>query len=435
MDKRWIGVMTVILFFLLMFHTDLAEAQQKKGEKITLTVWGWSNNANMFKDLEPEFTKQHPNVTINPVEYGTEECKDKFLVTLMTGVGAPDVTLVDRVRIAPFLATEKLIDLTDKFSKLQSDYGAADWDCYLYKGRLFALPIDSGPGALFYRKDIFSESGVDMDRISTWDDYVTAGKKISKDLNGDGKIDRYMFAIRSDLPSQVAFFGMMLQSRGGRLNEPEDVVAPKTLETMRWWTELILKQKIAVYTKFWKGEHLQMLKEGLIASQPYPAFYTLFMQGAAYFPEQVGKWRVARFLPWEKGKPAGGGFGGAGALTTVQCKYPDIAADLIKLRCASVQSGVLGNSKYGFFPAYIPAQKELANLTIPLYGDQRFNEPVLKNAPYYSTWVYGMHYPTIQDAVGKAMDEIILSGVPVDKAMKDASEAAATLIRQQTGKQ
>ncbi|WP_333859635.1 ABC transporter substrate-binding protein [Clostridium sp.] len=48
------------------------------------------------------------------------------------------------------------------------------------KGRIYAVPWDTHPRALIYRKDIFSEQGINAETIKTWSDYIEAGRKINK---------------------------------------------------------------------------------------------------------------------------------------------------------------------------------------------------------------------------------------------------------------
>lgn len=416
-------IIALTVGFLLLFSVVTAFA----ADQITITAWGWSGLSEQFEAM-PDFQKKYPNIKIKSVEYGPEECKQKFLISLMAGIGAPDITFMDRPKVGPYLAFGGLVDLTDKVSGLKNDFSVADWDSYVYKGRIYALPMDSGPGGLWYRKDIFDEAGIDADSIETWDEYVSEGKKVVKDFDGDGKTDRYLLAVRADLPTEVEIFGMMLQSKGGSLNKPDDIVAADTIETMKWWTDLVVKDKVAVFTRFWRGEHAEMMKTGRIASQAYPAFFVLLLKGPAYSPEQEGKWRAKRFLAWEKGKPTGGGFGGCGPMIPKQSKYADIALDIIKTRCATVKSQVWANSEKGMFPPYLPAQKALSDITTSLFGEQRFNVPFIESIPDTPSWNYGMNFPIIMDCVGKAMDRIILEGAPIEEALTDAAEEARKLI-------
>jgi multiple sugar transport system substrate-binding protein len=45
-------------------------------------------------------------------------------------------------------------------------------------GDIFGLPMDSGPMALFYNKDVFDKYGVKVP--TTWQEYLEAARKIHK---------------------------------------------------------------------------------------------------------------------------------------------------------------------------------------------------------------------------------------------------------------
>ena len=44
--------------------------------------------------------------------------------------------------------------------------------------KAFAMPWDSGPVMMFYRRDFYKNAGVDPASIKSWDDFIAAGKKI-----------------------------------------------------------------------------------------------------------------------------------------------------------------------------------------------------------------------------------------------------------------
>lgn len=48
------------------------------------------------------------------------------------------------------------------------------------KGKVYAVPWDTYPRVLIYRKDIFLSQGIDAEAIKTWSDYIEAGRKINK---------------------------------------------------------------------------------------------------------------------------------------------------------------------------------------------------------------------------------------------------------------
>ena len=48
---------------------------------------------------------------------------------------------------------------------------------------------------LLYRDDLFKAAGVEMTEVETWDDFIAAGKKATRDLDGDGEVDQYAIVL------------------------------------------------------------------------------------------------------------------------------------------------------------------------------------------------------------------------------------------------
>ncbi|WP_368489505.1 ABC transporter substrate-binding protein [Clostridium sp. BJN0013] len=67
------------------------------------------------------------------------------------------------------------------------------------KGKVYAMPWDTYPKAVIYRKDIFLDQGIDAETIKTWSDYIEVGRKINKNTGKifaanalDGNSDIYL---------------------------------------------------------------------------------------------------------------------------------------------------------------------------------------------------------------------------------------------------
>ncbi len=61
-------------------------------------------------------------------------------------------------------------------------------------GKLVMMPFGCGTSFLATRDDWFKESAIASPQ--TWDDVLNAAKKLTKDVNGDGKTDRYGISLR-----------------------------------------------------------------------------------------------------------------------------------------------------------------------------------------------------------------------------------------------
>lgn len=86
------------------------------------------------------------------------------------------------------------IDLTDRLRDegLLDKINAPSFGAWTTRGRIFGLPHDVHPVLLAYRADLVEAAGIDVSKIETWDDLIRAFTPLMKDLDGDGRIDRYI---------------------------------------------------------------------------------------------------------------------------------------------------------------------------------------------------------------------------------------------------
>ena len=87
-----------------------------------------------------------------------------------------------------FTSSDRFYDLYELGAKeIEPDF--LDWKWKLGvtpEGAMIALPIDTGPTALYYRADLFEEAGLPTEpedvheQLGTWDQYFEAGQKLQE---------------------------------------------------------------------------------------------------------------------------------------------------------------------------------------------------------------------------------------------------------------
>ena len=83
----------------------------------------------------------------------------------------PDVAQIEYYALPQFALTKSLTDLTRYGAdKLEGNYTPGPWNSVNAGDRLYGLPMDSGPMALFYNKKVFDKYGITVP--TTWDEYV-----------------------------------------------------------------------------------------------------------------------------------------------------------------------------------------------------------------------------------------------------------------------
>src|SRR5262249_31794326 len=139
-----------------------------------VNVWSWNIAAKSLQHLTPAFEAKYPHVKV-VVDMTGARMQARLLLSLAAGVGAPDVSPFERSAAPHYLATHNLLDLPPAAARYRRAFPKPLWDNCTLNGRVYAIPWDMGPCAVYYKRDLFARYGVDPARIATWDDYIAAG--------------------------------------------------------------------------------------------------------------------------------------------------------------------------------------------------------------------------------------------------------------------
>lgn len=145
-------------------------------------VW-WHNSTTgpgkqFWDDAAADFTKLHPNVTIDVQPIQNEEL-DGRLQTAMNSGDAPDGFLArGGGKLKDMVEAGQVQDITDKISDEtkglipESAFAALTID-----GKVYGVPTAVLPGGIYYSKDLFAEAGI-TDTPKTMDELNDAVQKL-----------------------------------------------------------------------------------------------------------------------------------------------------------------------------------------------------------------------------------------------------------------
>jgi multiple sugar transport system substrate-binding protein len=132
-------------------------------------------------------------------------------------IGLKDVMLIDFVRFGvlqpldPYLkAKGATIDISDWVPALQESLS--------YKGQIWGVPEQWSPNVLYVHEGLFKQAGVPLPQKGyTWDSMLVWGKKLSRDVDGDGKTDVFGFG---GLSGRIDNLAGPIWSYGGTVFDP-----------------------------------------------------------------------------------------------------------------------------------------------------------------------------------------------------------------------
>lgn len=190
-----------------------------------------------------QFEEKHPNIKVKDITVGGLYYPK--IQTMIAGGSSPDIMWMGRgfgefAYRGVFLNLEPLI-AKDKTFNLSLYYPQAI-DLYKYKGSLCGFPLGLDISILVYNKNLFDEAEISYPTETwTYSDLLKAAKKLTRDINGDGKTDQWGVVMEAETrPNLGAFGGALLNKENTRclLDTPESIRA------LQFLVDLMRKHKV-----------------------------------------------------------------------------------------------------------------------------------------------------------------------------------------------
>jgi multiple sugar transport system substrate-binding protein len=147
----------------------------RTGEKVTLTFWSWVPGVDKAVDL---WNQENPEVQVKleKIPAGNSGGYAKMHSALKSGE-APDLAQVEYQVIPEFLLEDGLVDLEPLgVAEHRGDFVDWQWEQGVFGDSVYAVPLASGPMAMFYREDLFTKWGIAPP--TTWEEYGQAARRI-----------------------------------------------------------------------------------------------------------------------------------------------------------------------------------------------------------------------------------------------------------------
>lgn len=265
---------------LCMLLPGSVQAAEKIKLQVALTA-GRDPNVNIVQDygnikwsdlLAQEFQKEYPNVEVEFVVSTLQ----KVTVLIASGIG-PDIINGSSSDFVNLGKQGAFLDMAPLLKKEGIDYLKSQtfWEpqyrAFMDKDVLFALPQYLGTIAMFYNADMFDNMGINrpspsQDSTMDWDDFESIAKKLTRDTNGDAKVDVYGFT-KTWNGHRVGYW---MQAAGAQyypngdntrsaLNSDAAVKGLEYLQNLRWGSDVIAPPGVSVN---WEKAQAAIEEEG-----------------------------------------------------------------------------------------------------------------------------------------------------------------------------
>ncbi|MCC6441965.1 MAG: extracellular solute-binding protein [Armatimonadetes bacterium] len=294
----------------------------------TLRYWTFAKtHYDAYKAVIPAFEKKHPGVKVDLQLVSGTAVTSRLQAAFWADLDVPDLVEVEISSAGSFfrgpIQDVGFIDLTGRLKK--SGYYdrivKSRFAPYTNRGRIFGLPHDVHPVMLAYRRDIFEAERIDPAKLTTWDKFIRAGRR----LTIPGK--RYMMELSDTDASNLE---MLLFQRGGGYFDPDGKLIMDNavaVETMRWYVPLVAGDEKIGNTLGGGNQILtQAVEQGYLLTLICPDWRSKFFEDD--IPRMSGKMALMPLPAVRPGGPRTSTWGGTMVGITRHCPSPDLAWEL-----------------------------------------------------------------------------------------------------------
>jgi ABC-type glycerol-3-phosphate transport system substrate-binding protein len=394
---------------------------------VTIKVWDYYGESTPIKPVLAGFAKEFPWITVDYEALDWDSMNEKFTA----GIGAgevPDMATLDMTWLPTLAANGALEDLTGlsggqlNGTPITDQYTKGAQDAMHFGDQMVAMLYDFDTYSLYYRKDVFDQKGIAVPK--NWDELRAAAKQLAEASKAGAKNDKYLTVVR---PNSFHFSQYLYQDGGSLLNEDNTQAVFNSAAGVDAVNiqKAILDDGNGLYWPDANNDLIPAIKSGEVGMfQDGPYYMGLLKTGV---PEQSGKWAVAT-APYSK--QPGSYLGGTGLGIPVQAQHKEAAWQFIQYLLRPENE--IGVFTYAGAAPATTAALQSPELTKPdpyFGGEQPFGVFLESMAtsrpfPYVGAWTQ------IDEAIGLAMEKVLLSKADVQQTLDEAVTQVNALLKQ-----
>ncbi len=427
------NLLKVICLPLLLFVSTCAYAQTTPDPSLeaTLEIWGWDGAFVGLQALDEEFKELYPNITLNYVPRPSDDTNQQILLSATAGSGFPDISVVQDHFVKRYAEFGVLADITDFLSPYRDSFPSYKLDLTAVDDRLFAVPWDGVPVAVFYRRDVFEAAGVDPAAIETWEDYFQAAETI---LETTGVPMLYLQRAQQD----GSLFSAMVRQQGtGLLAEDGSVLLdkdPRHAEVLNYLKRL-WDAGVAADTDLFSDAGQRDVANGNVATVIGEVWMGQVL-AAQMAPAASGEWGVFKLPAWEAGGGRAVGAGGSYLAVFEASEQQEAALAYLEFHALDAENQVEVYKTADVFPSLTTTYASpFFQEGVPYFADQKvralFAEVNNAVPTAGSAEIFDSDYGEMMELLVPELQSFAVGRQSAEKALA----TAAQLIRDRTGRE
>ena len=408
---RLSGPLTAVLAVVLL--VILATGCGSSKGPATITFWSWvpgiKDEVALFNDTHKDITVKYVNAGQGATEY------TKLRTALKADKGVPDVVQIEFQYIPTFTQIDALADISSYGANdVKNDYVGWTWSQVSDGDKVYAIPQDSGPMALLYRKDIFDKYGLKVPK--TWDEFASEAEKLHE-------ADPHIYLTNFAANDGGWLTGLMWQagSRPFHVNGAKisiNMNDPGAMKVANYWQGLLDNGTVSADPDF-TNDWYAGLGKGRYATWISAGWGPVFLKGVA--GESKGKWRAAPLPQWKAGENVSANWGGSTSAVTAASEEPEAATEFAIWLNHDEKSVDMLTTKSNLFPTQKSklSSPDFVNAKLAFAGGQKVNS-VFVNAS--NNVDKGFEWSPFQDYVYAQLAEKVGDAAKGDTTFPEAMD-------------
>ncbi len=389
----------------------------------TLSVASFPDLDRGARIAAPRFEATHPGVRVKVTALAHGDYPTAMTTSLAAGANLPDVMAMDAEIIGPLAESAGLEDLskppfasTEDLARLPAFALTA---ARSHSGAMAALPVDVGPGALFYRSDLLQQAGLTEAALTdSWEGFIETGRQLR------ARTGAYLLADAGDIKDIVmrvglqAGQGVYFDAAGkAQVNNPR---FQRAFELARAARQAGIDARVAA----WSNEWVEGFRRGRLASQMMGAWLGGHLKNWIV-PQQVGRWRSAP-LPGR----AFASWGGSFYAIPRQAPHKAWAWDFIRLLALDRAQQLAAFKAMDAFPALVEAQRDaFLDEPIDFLGGQAARRQWRDAVQRMPALEVDRFDATARLVVNGQLEAVLVHNKPIPQALADAQAGIERRVR------
>ncbi len=277
----WLSINRWLLLGICLLVLGGCQLQGHRNEvgAVRLTLWHGVNppaNRDVLQELVDRFNHQHPDIQVESLYVGQEDQQTPKILASVVGNAPPDMLWFNPTITGRLVELDAIRSLDDLLaaSPVKDEIDPALLETMQFQGHAWSVPFGTNNAGIFYRPSLFEAAGI-AHPPETWEELRQVANKLTRDTDGDGRVDRYGILLPLGKGEWTVFMWLpFLWSGGGELTDVQGVARSKDVNlvnesatrALQFWKDLI-EDGSAVLSLPERGYEMNRFLTGKVAMQ------------------------------------------------------------------------------------------------------------------------------------------------------------------------